>query len=105
MKDFQSYLLSKRIVTEKQAPYYINWVSLCYNYFNRTADEGITLDEIENFLNMLGKCKEEWQVQQAREAISLYLYYLCRNLRMKKMAVKSNNNPLRDGIDEMIPIR
>ena len=71
MKDFKSYLVSKRIVTEKQLPYYINWVSQCFNYFNKAAEDGISQDEIDQFLAVLGKHKEDWQVDQARDAIDL----------------------------------
>jgi len=86
MKDFQHYLMSKKIVPDKQLPYYINWVSQCFNYFNRSKDERISKDEFDQFLTVLGKQKEDWQVQQAREAINLYVHFCSRDSKIQNIA-------------------
>mgnify|MGYP006296036087 CR=1 FL=1 len=50
MLEFQDYLRSKPVVTEKQLPYYIGLVTQCFNHFNKSSANGITEDEINRWL-------------------------------------------------------
>jgi len=39
LNDFQNYLISKSAVNEKNAPYYVRWVSSCYTFVNQPLSD------------------------------------------------------------------
>ena len=41
---------------------------------------GFSVEQIEEFINYLGKKKEEWQIKQARHALQIYNYYRTHTL-------------------------
>lgn len=76
MKDFQNYLLNKHLSSEKSAPYCVSWVSKCYAFADKDIGASLSSGEVDAFLRSLTRSCEDWQVNQAKEAISLYQYYL-----------------------------
>jgi len=87
LEDFEAYLRDRKIVFEKRIPYYLHWVSLYLDFARKTAslEKDVTLAA---FLRALGKTKEEWQVEQAREAVRLYRYF------REKVAGRKKEYPL-----------
>ncbi|MBT8489596.1 MAG: integron integrase [Deltaproteobacteria bacterium] len=75
MNQFKSFLISKKIIPENKIPFYLSWVSQCYIFYDKQPDKELSPQEIEKFLMRLAKYREEWQVNQAREAINLYKYF------------------------------
>ncbi len=76
IEDYNNYLQLKGFVSEKHIPFYAGWVNrflhFCNIDFGREADEKL----VEKFLAHIGKNHPQWQVDQAKEAVSLYLFYV-----------------------------
>jgi len=75
MKDFRNYLLNRGLTSEKSAPYYVSRVSKCYAFSNKDTDASLSAGEVDKFLRHLARSCEDWQVNQAREAGTLYAYF------------------------------
>ena len=88
METFKQYLLSRHIATERQLPYYIHWIDQFYNFAGKARNESGLPDEIDRYLDLLNRRKEDWQVQQAREAIQIYQLFISRS---NQDARKANN--------------
>lgn len=76
LKTFEQYLCQKRLITEKQLPYYLHWVSRFISFCEKNNASVNDDGQIESFLRLLAKSKEEWQVNQAREALRIFLFFL-----------------------------
>jgi hypothetical protein len=50
MEDFRSYLLSKRIVSEKKLVYYLVWVNQFYAICNKIPGDDVYAEEIDGFV-------------------------------------------------------
>ena len=85
MDDFKEYLLSKQIVSKK-THYYLNWVLQLYVFCKKDPGTQVPSNEISRYLSQLSKSQEEWQVQQAREAISLYMFFSTAQVDMRRQA-------------------
>jgi integron integrase len=73
LADFGEYLLRRRIADEKHARYYVSWVRQFLGQPavmpSATSDEALT-----GFLDALERDgREEWQVEQARKAVTAWL--------------------------------
>ena len=72
---FKSKLVTKRLVPENRVSFYVHWVTqFCCHQPGEKIDS-LSDKAIENYLSKIKKTKEPWQVDQAREAISLFLWY------------------------------
>jgi len=74
-KDFQDFLFRKQHVPEKRLPYYLRWVSRFHEFCNRQNIDDGSLDTIAAYVQDLAKNHEDWQVQQAKEAVRLFCYF------------------------------
>ena len=78
MEGFSSFL--KQHVGQRKVPFYLHWIS-SYNRFRKTVknEDGIgnndDSDRIGAFAAWLGHRYQDWQVQQAKEAVGFFLYY------------------------------
>jgi len=91
MKNYENYLLLKAVVPEKQVPYYLSWVSQFYNYCGKEPEEPVTQKEIDNFVIRLSKKREDWQIQQAKEAINLFQFFQRKGERAEEnKGIESN---------------
>ena len=76
LPEFQQYLRSRHLAAEKAAPFFALWVSMFLDFANKNtfADTNAL---IQNFLEHLKitASKEDWQVDQALQAVQLYLYH------------------------------
>lgn len=74
LEKFSEFLSANNNIAEKHRPYFIYWVKLFLAYEKEAPqDQAPTLD---GFLHQLAKCKEEWQVDQARKSIRLYRFFV-----------------------------
>jgi integron integrase len=75
LQAFERYLADKRIVPEKKVSYYVHWVSRFLTFCKKAKVTSTDDRQVEPFLQKLAKSNEEWQVNQAREALRLFFYY------------------------------
>ncbi|MDY6839821.1 MAG: integron integrase [Thermodesulfobacteriota bacterium] len=78
MEGFKSYLLSRHVMNDRKAAFYLYWVKEFYRYCDRHPGEPVKTEDIDRYLKHLSKHREDWQVKQAGEAIQLYLFYTRR---------------------------
>jgi integron integrase len=75
MEDFKAFLIAKQFIPDKKVPYYLMWVSRFYSFCNRGVDETLSKNDVDAFIKHLTKSCEEWQVNQAKEAIELFFFF------------------------------
>ena len=80
LPEFQDFLASRKLVPEKNVPYYARWVSNFLDFSNKSQDVSYDL-RVEAFLNYLKPQKDivDWQVQQAKEALQLYIEHFLKD--------------------------
>lgn len=74
LSEFQRFLIAKKFVLEKNAPFYARWVSKFLSFSNK--NEGMAIDiRIKKFLKYLvtDKTITDWQIKQAETALRLYI--------------------------------
>ena len=81
MDDFKAYILSSRIANERNADFYVRWVTGFYKYCSKDPADAVTQEVIDEYLAYLAKRKEDWQVRQASDAIQVYLFFIKRSDR------------------------
>lgn len=76
LPEFQRFLIDKGLVSKGHAPFYARWASKFLAYSNNN-DEPDLEKRTEIFLARLMKDQNiaDWQVEQARDALKLYLYH------------------------------
>ncbi len=73
---FRNYLATRGFVAESQLPYYIKWVEAFLHFCKGQAEPYGPVDMVQPFLDDFRRNRKDWQVQQAKEAVSLYLFFL-----------------------------
>jgi integron integrase len=73
---FKNFLLSKGKVNDKYIPFYLKWVTEGYRFLDIPLAQSITNEQKSQFLKQLSKNHEDWQVNQADNALRLYGYFL-----------------------------
>jgi len=76
VKGFRPYLERYGKLTEIQIPFYVSWVSAAYQYAGEARHVLLKNKAESAFLHETSKKYENWQVKQARHALSLYRHYL-----------------------------
>jgi len=73
LPDFQQYLLSRKLVPEKNVTFYAYWASR-YLTFSGSLKDADATEALRLFLEDLQSRQNiaDWQIQQAKEAIQLY---------------------------------
>jgi integron integrase len=64
---------------QKKLHYYLNWVAQLYVFCQADIGTTVESEKIIQYLKQLSKNLEDWQIQQASDAINLYFFYLRRN--------------------------
>lgn len=74
LPDFQKFLLSRKLIPEKNVAFYAYWVSKFLAFPNSSEDLAPDL-RVREFLNHLRQQKNiaDWQLKQADEALRLYI--------------------------------
>jgi len=78
---FKQFLLHKGSIKPQYVPFYLKWVSECYNFLNIIPATRINGDQKKEFLTHLSKRHEDWQVNQADTALRLYDYFLSQEIK------------------------
>jgi hypothetical protein len=91
MDRFAQYLSTKRIISDRQIPFFIHWVRQCYAFCRKTTDLYITSDEIDGYLKHISKQKQSWQVDQARMAIELFIFYKNHQIKNRLITAPATN--------------
>ena len=76
LSDFKAYLTSKSVVKDKYIPFYLKWISDCYSFHDESDSTPLDKERKQKFLRHIAKTVEDWQVNQADNALRLYEYYL-----------------------------
>lgn len=76
LESFKNFLSSKDKVNDKYLPYYLKWVTEGLRFLDIPLSQTITNDQKSQFLKYLSKNHEDWQVNQADNALRLYSYFL-----------------------------
>ena len=73
LSDFQQYLLSRKLVSEKSVTFYASWANR-YLTFSKRLKNADAAEALRLFLEDLQSRENitDWQIQQAKEAIQLY---------------------------------
>ncbi len=114
LPQFQDFLRSRKVVPEKNVPYYAHWASKFLAFSNSNGDLHQEL-RIKRFLSRLERDKNisEWQVRQAEEALRLYLGHflegksssLDSNIRREGNKSHLNRAEMLNGMREAIRIK
>lgn len=78
LEPFKNFLSSKGRMQSKYIPFYLRWVADCYRFLDIALSQCITNEQKSQFLKHLSKSHEDWQVNQADNALRLYSYFLSR---------------------------
>ncbi len=79
LDEFHNFLKSKNKASDKHISFYINWCRQFIQFCNTKSEGAISEHQIGPFLKHMGSRYEQWQVDQAREALSLYCHFISRN--------------------------
>ena len=78
-EEFYNYLKTRKNLNIKHLPFYMFWVRE-FIRFCKLQENGVTPEKLINpFLIKMGRRHEQWQVDQAREALNLYCYFSSRD--------------------------
>ncbi len=75
LEDFRRFLAEKKSVHEKAVPWFLRWVSSCFEFHNLDYAETLSDKQSQEFFVQFAKNHEEWQVRQAKEALRLFKYF------------------------------
>jgi integron integrase len=76
LEPFKNFLSLKDKVNDKYIPFYLKWVTEGYRFLDIPLTQPITNEQKSQFLKRLSKNHEDWQVNQADNALRLYGYFL-----------------------------
>ena len=81
MDDFKEFIIRKNLVPKEKATFYLLWINRFLKFENIQDLSKANIDEkqINNFANNLEKNHEEWQVNQARYALRLFMFFQSHN--------------------------
>lgn len=84
LPEFQDFLIDKGFASKRHAPFYARWASKFLSYFNNNNEPDIEKNT-EGFINLLIKDRNisDWQINQAHDALKLYLYHYDANKLLK----------------------
>lgn len=99
-KDFQEFLSRKQHVPDKRLPYYLRWVSRFHEFCFRRNIDGDGKDSIAVYLQDLARDHEEWQVQQAKEAVRLYRYFKSLQASLPAEKDQAEGQPLWQSVED-----
>jgi integron integrase len=102
MDDFIQYLSKKRIVDAKKRSFYALWIRNFYHFIHRQVGRPFSDDEMKRFLVAISDTHENWQVDQSKDAIRLYRYYLDRPKAAPSPQAPEIDKLWADAVDQMI---
>ncbi len=100
--NFRSFLEEKCCIPDKRVSFFLYWITQ-YHKFNKSSTLPDT-ERVKAFLRVLARKYEEWQVNQAKRAISLYSYYANRDLTSPS-EMPSDWHTVRDEVVRLLRLR
>ncbi len=76
LNKYKDYLYKKANIKGKYVHYYLKWVSVCYTFLDTVDSAILNNDQKKKFLKHLSHKHEDWQINQANTALTLYSYFL-----------------------------
>ncbi len=101
LKAYENFLNKKGNIKPQYIPYYLKWVSDCYNFLNQPLSARLNSDQKRQFLKDMGKKYEEWQVNQADTALRLYDYFLSQTQLPERGDISSDKESWRSLEEKM----
>ncbi|MBU2457716.1 MAG: integron integrase [Proteobacteria bacterium] len=104
MEHYKQFILSRRLVTEKKAPYFLAWVKRFVAFHGLSAESlpPVNEQDVMQFLDDLSRKQEPWQVEQAGEALRLLMFYQAQQVRHEKSPAKDSSEKWQQAADEMV---
>jgi integron integrase len=107
LSEFQKFLVSRKFVLPKNAPFYAYWVGR-FLFFSNNNSRDLNFEvELKNFLNHLRENNTlDWKLKQAETAVKLYLQNftytdaefviarMCKAIRLKHYSYKTERSYL-----------
>ena len=102
-EDYKDFILSKGLVQQKLCSYYIEWVRkfLAFHNINKSTADSLNEKLINSYLYHLEKKVESWQVNQASEALRLFIFYLSKRQKSVKSDSPDSSQKWKQFVDEM----
>ncbi|MBU4009403.1 MAG: phage integrase N-terminal SAM-like domain-containing protein, partial [Proteobacteria bacterium] len=99
---FRTYLESNNKVSKRRLPFYLNWVKSFIQYCQTQPDLIIPDHQIEPFLKQISRNHEQWQVDQAKEATSLYCFFIGKDSKRNEDSGKPSIHDWKTAGDTMV---
>ncbi len=104
MDAFKAFLSRKTQLTQTKIKFYTIWVQKIYRHVNVTLGEVIPKEiQAEVFLHLSGQY-DDWQVDQAKEALRLYTYMITTPGTDAETSHESFDRAWRSCADEMVKV-
>ena len=100
LESFKTFLSSKGKVNDKYLPFYLRWVTEGYRFLDIPLSQPMINEQKSQFLKHLSKNHEDWQVNQADNALRLYSYFLSRQHSEKTGGISEALTNSRKAIEE-----
>jgi hypothetical protein len=81
LAEFGNYLEFWKNILKKHRPFYLRWVEAFVRYCQSRSGPSEPERLMEPFLEEFGRNHEQWQVEQANEAVRLFCYFLNKKNR------------------------
>lgn len=92
LEQFRNFLSLKGRIQRKYLPFYLRWVTDCYRFLDLPLSKSTTGEQKSQFLKYLSKSHEDWQVNQADNALRLYSYFLSRTSSDENVHISATIN-------------
>jgi integron integrase len=104
MDQYLKYLQNKQIIKPSQRSFYIKWVTDLFRACNKEPGQDLSQAEIDAYLAKLVRTYQDWQVDQAQDAIRLYHYYLNRSPKIPTPQKASVNGMWTQAVNRMVDV-
>ncbi len=93
MDKFILFLSTKRIGSEKQRAFFVQWVKSFLSFSASAQNSDERRKYIDPFLEKMAKTKEDWQVKQAKRSILLYFHSITHaKYKTSEQNIKTNSD-------------
>ena len=75
MQSFGDFLRAKENIPDPYVPHYLRWAAMYQRHAAEEAPGSTEQEILTSFLAYLARCYQDWQVQQARRAAQLWIYF------------------------------
>lgn len=72
LRSYEAFLTNKWTVKTQYVPYYLNWVSDCYDFSNEPQSSRLSSEKKKQFLLNMAKRHEDWRAKRTAMALRPY---------------------------------